>query len=109
MSYSLLKIKTMSLKPKNRFEKMDYSKIQNLNQIQAERAKLESKLKKQEKRIDTSFIIAKKHTKDIFSIPIILKNIACRIISIDTLLAHPATLFKVGGLIGRRLFAKKKI
>jgi len=87
---------------------MDYSKFKNLDQIQSEKAKLERKLKKQEKRLDTSFIIAKSHTRKMLSIPIILKNIALRLVSIDNLLSHPATLFQLGSSIGRRLFSKKK-
>lgn len=90
-----------------RAEDMDYSKIENLDQILAERAKLERRLEKQVKRLDTSFIIAKHHTRKLFSFPILLKNIALRMISIDSILSNPTIIFRLGKSIGKRLFSKK--
>ena len=88
---------------------MNYSEITDIKQLTDEKLRLKRRIAKQEKRLDTSLIIAKRHTKDLFSFPLMLKSIAGKIISIHSLLSsRPATLFEIGSSIGRRLFSKKK-
>ncbi|MCQ2351004.1 MAG: hypothetical protein MJ003_03420 [Paludibacteraceae bacterium] len=86
---------------------MKYSKIKNLEQLQSEKALISRQLAQSEKKLDTKFIIAKRHTKDLLSFPLMIKRVVGSILSLDTILSNPALMFKAGSALGKRLFAKK--
>lgn len=88
---------------------MEYSDFKNLDQLAVEINKLKGAVKKKEKSLDTSYIIAKRHTKDLLSFPLILKRIAGQVITLDSVLKHPVALFKIGSFIGKSLFSRKRL
>jgi len=86
---------------------MKYSQINNIDEIRAEKELLKKQLKRCEKRVDISFIIARRHTRDILSFPLMIKRIISSILSFETLLSQPSLLFKIGSSIGKKIFSKR--
>lgn len=87
---------------------MRLSKISNLNDLAAEKAALQRQIDKREGRLGRSYNYAKKHLKQKFSFAMLVKSAVGKVFSLNTLVSHPATYFKIGSRLGKRLFARKK-
>lgn len=87
---------------------MRLSKISNLNDLAIEKAALQRRIDKHEDRLGKSYDRAKKHLRQKFSFAMLVKSAVGKVFSLNTLVSHPATYFKIGSMIGKRLFAKKK-
>lgn len=88
---------------------MKFRDISTLSDLEEKKATLKLQIGKSEKRVDTAYIIAKRHTKHKFSMVEVVKGVAGRIFSLDTLMSNPVTFFKIGTTIGKKLFSRKKI
>lgn len=88
---------------------MKFRDISTLSDLEEKKATLKLQIGKSEKRVDTAYIIAKRHTKRKFSMVEVVKGVAGRIFSLDTLMSNPVIFFKIGSTIGKKLFSRKKI
>lgn len=86
---------------------MKLSEISNLEQLAVEKRRLSSQVESRERRLEHSFEKAREHTKKKFSITSILKNSVSSLFSWDMFIAHPATYFKIGATIGKKIFKKR--
>ena len=86
---------------------MELRKISNLSELAAEKARLQRQIDKREKRVGKAFTGAKEHLRHKMSVVVLIKNAFGKIFSLSSFLSHPATYFKVGTAIGKRLFTKR--
>ncbi len=87
---------------------MNLNKITNLDELEQEKKQLNRLVEKKERKLEKSFLRAKKHLKQQLSIPVLIKDSLSKIFSFSNLISHPATYFQIGSAIGKRLFARKK-
>ncbi len=80
-------------------------KINNLEDLQAERLKLANRIDQQEIKIRSSFIVAKSHASKKYSPISLLKNAGKGIFAATSLISKP-TLFKLGMSLGKGIVRK---
>lgn len=82
-------------------------RINNLEDLRAEKLKLANLIDTKEIKIRNSFVVAKRHTALKFSPLSILKNTGKGIFSLTSLISKP-TLFKLGMSVGKGIVNKCK-